>query len=241
MNEQVRIAMWSGPRNTSTAMMRAWGNRSDTAVTDEPFYGYYLKQTGADHPGAAEVIAAMETDWQKIVAELTGSVPDGEKISYQKQMTHHLLPEVSRDWLMQMTNCFLIRDPAKVIVSYLKKNGQPRLEDLGFVQQLEIFDFVRKRQAAIVIDADDVLRNPERMLRSLCQAIGVEFQTAMLSWPAGRRKTDGVWAKYWYAEVERSTSFAPYHEREVTVPKHLREVHERCRDCYDRLHAHRLK
>ncbi len=241
MSEQVRIAMWSGPRNISTAMMRAWGNRSDTAVIDEPFYGYYLKQTGVDHPGAAEVLAAMETDWQEIVAKMTGPVPDGRRISYQKQMTHHLLPEVSRDWLAQVTNCFLIRDPAEVIVSYVKKNGEPRLRDLGFVQQLEIFDFVRKRQVPIVIDADDVPRNPERTLRSLCLAIGVEFQTAMLSWPAGRRRTDGVWAKYWYAEVERSTSFAPYRKRDVVVPEHLRDVYERCRDCYDQLYAHRLR
>jgi hypothetical protein len=241
MSEQVRIAMWSGPRNISTAMMRAWGNRTDTAIIDEPFYGYYLKQTGADHPGANEVIAAMETDWRKIVAKLTGQVPDGVRIFYQKQMTHHLLPKVSRDWLAQVANCFLIRDPAEVIVSYLKKNGEPRLEDLGFVQQLEIFDFVRKRQAAIVIDADDVLRNPERMLRSLCQAIGVEFQTAMLSWPSGRRETDGVWAKYWYAEVERSTSFAPYRKRDAVVPEPLSEVHERCREIYERLREERLR
>jgi hypothetical protein len=237
----LRIAMWSGPRNISTAMMRAWGNRSDTVVIDEPFYGYYLKQTGLDHPGANEVIAVMEPDWRKIVTELTGPIPGGKNIFYQKQMTHHLLPEVSRDWLMQMTNCFLIRDPAEVIASYLKKNDAPRLEDLGFVQQLEIFDLVRERQLPIVIDADDVLRDPERMVRLLCDAVEVEFQSAMLSWPAGRRNTDGVWAKYWYAEVERSTSFAPYRKREVVVPEHLGEVHERCREIYERLYCQRLR
>jgi hypothetical protein len=241
MSEQVRIAMWSGPRNISTAMMRAWGNRTDTAVIDEPFYGYYLKQTEIDHPGAAEVIATMETNWRKIVEKLTGPVPDDKRIFYQKQMTHHLLPEVSRDWLRQVTNCFLIRDPAEVIISYLKKNGTPRLEDLGFIQQLEIFNFVRKRQTAIVVDADDVLRNPERMLRSVCQAIGAEFQSAMLSWPGGRRETDGVWAKYWYAEVERSTSFAPYRKREVVVPEHSSEVHQRCRRIYEQLYQHRVR
>jgi Sulfotransferase domain len=241
MSEAVRIAMWSGPRNISTALMRAWGNRTDTAVIDEPFYGYYLKQTGADHPGANEVIAAMETDWRKIVAKLTGPVPDGARIFYQKQMTHHLLPEISRDWLTQVTNCFLIRDPAEVIVSYLKKNATARLEDLGFIQQLEIFNFVRQHQKPIVIDADDVLRNPEKVLRLLCHAIGVEFQISMLSWPAGRRETDGVWAKYWYAEVERSTSFAPYRKRDSAVTEHLRDVEKLCRDCYDQLYPHRLK
>ena len=130
-------------------------------------------------------------------------------------MTHHLLPEISRDWLRDVTNCFLIRDPAEVIASYIKKNPEPQLNDLGFVQQAEIFDFVRRQTGSIppVIDADDVLRDPERMLRLLCDAIGVEFSDAMLSWPPGPRDTDGIWAKYWYAEVERSTGFQPYRER----------------------------
>ncbi len=141
----IRIAMWSGPRNISTAMMRAWGNRDDTFVVDEPFYAFYLKKTGADHPGAEEVIAAGETDWRKIVANLTGPIPNGRRIFYQKQMTHHFLPEVSRDWLCQVTNCFLIRDPGEVIASYIKKNREPTVEDVGFVQQGEIFDFVRSQ------------------------------------------------------------------------------------------------
>ena len=240
----VRIAMWSGPRNISTAMMRAWGNRPDTFVIDEPFYAFYLKKTGADHPGAAEVIAAGETDWRKIVEQCGRGLnaPTGKRIFYQKQMTHHLLPEVSRDWLREVINCFLIRDPAEVIASYIKKNREPSVEDLGFVQQAEIFDFVRQQTASIppVIDGDDVLRDPERMLRLLCDAIGVEFCNAMLSWPAGRRETDGVWAKYWYAEVERSTSFAPHRERKTEVPEGLHEVHDRCREIYEDLYQHRL-
>src|SRR5213592_4339178 len=143
MEAPVRISMWSGPRNISTAMMRAWGNRADTFVIDEPFYAYYLKETGADHPGADEVIAAGETDWRGIIAQLSGPIPNGARIFYQKQMTHHLLPEISRDWLTGVANCFLIRDPAEVITSYAKKHGDPALGDLGFVQQLEIFNFVR--------------------------------------------------------------------------------------------------
>jgi hypothetical protein len=235
--------MWSGPRNISTAMMRAWGNRPDTVVMDEPFYAFYLNETHADHPGAEEVIRHGETDWQKIVAYLTGPIPNGTRIFYQKQMTHHLLPSVDRGWLANMTNCFLIRDPAEVIASYLKKNHEPSVKDLGFVQQAEIFEYVRDRtgSAPIVIDADDVLRNPQRMLRLLCEAIGVEFSATMLSWPPGRRETDGVWAKYWYAEVESSTSFQPYRERNVEVPARLRGVHERCREVYEQLHAHRLR
>src|ERR1700757_1261352 len=180
----VRIAMWSGPRSISTAMMRAWGNRSDTSVIDEPFYAYYLKASGKKHPGADEVIATGQTDWRKIIARLTEPVPNGRRIFFQKHITHHFLPEIDREWLGAVTNCFLIRDPREVISSYIKKREDPALEDLGFVQQTEIFDFVRSRTNAIppVVDAKDVLQNPERTLRRLCEAIGVEFSKAMLSW-----------------------------------------------------------
>ena len=136
----IRIAMWSGPRNISTAMMRSWGNRDDTAVIDEPFYAFYLQATGIRHPGAREVIATGETDWRKVVAHLTGPVPGGKRIFFQKQMTHHLLSQVDREWLGAVTNCFLIRDPREVIASYLKKREDPAVEDLGFVQQAKIFD-----------------------------------------------------------------------------------------------------
>jgi hypothetical protein len=238
----IRIAMWSGPRNISTAMMRAWGNRPDTCVVDEPFYAYYLKTTGKKHPGADEVIATGDTDWRKVVEQLTGPIPEGRRIFYQKQMTHHLSPEVDREWLVTVTNCFLIREPREVIVSYIKKQGDPTLEDLGFVQQEEIFDWVCKRTNAIppVLDAKDVLESPERMLHLLCDAVGIEFSESMLSWPPGLRETDGVWAKYWYGEVAKSTSFEPYRPRRDEVPKHLLEIHKRCRECYERLYAYRL-
>lgn len=242
MSNVRRLAMWSGPRNISTAMMRAWENRFDTSVIDEPFYAFYLARTGKTHPGAEEIVASGETDWRRVVRQLTSEVPEDGNIFFQKQMTHHLLPEVSRDWLTLLTNCFLIRDPAEVIASYVKKNDDPRLEDLGFVQQLEIFNFVRAQSDKLppVIDAKDVLTNPEQMLRLLCEAIEVKFEHAMLSWPAGRRKTDGIWAKYWYAEVERSTSFEPYHSRTIELPVRFREIWRRCRDCYDKLFEHRL-
>jgi hypothetical protein len=238
-----RIAMWSGPRNISTAMMRAWGNRPDTFVVDEPFYACYLKATGKKHPGAGEVIATGETDWRKVVRNLTNEpLPSGKRIFFQKHMTHHLRPEIDRDWIVDLTNCFLIRDPREVILSYIKKNPEPVLEDLGFIQQCEIFDFARERTASTppVVDARDVLENPEHMLRLLCQAIGVEFDEAMLSWPPGLRDTDGVWAKHWYREVAQSTSFQPYKLSEGTVAERLREIEEHCRECYERLYQHRL-
>lgn len=238
----IRIAMWSGPRNISTAMMRAWGNRADTVVLDEPFYAFYLQQTGAHHPGAGEVIAQGETDWRKVMDRLTSEAPDSKRIVYQKQMTHHLLPEVDRGWLRAVTNCFLIRDPAEVIASYTKKNHEPALDDLGFVQQAEIFDFVKAETGAIpaVIDARDVQNNPARTLKLLCEAVGVEFSDAMLSWPAGLRATDGVWAKYWYAEVADATSFRPSARKEAEVPARLRGVYEQCLAVYERLLRERL-
>ena len=224
-------------------MMRAWGNRADTAVVDEPLYAYYLERTGKDHPLAAEVIAQGETDWRKVASWLTEEpIPDGKRIFFQKQMTHHLLPEIDRAWIVDLTNCFLIRDPREVILSYIKKNPDPSLEDLGFVQQCEIFDFVRKQTnlAPPVVDSDEVLKNPERMLQLLCEAIGVRFDKAMLSWPPGLRETDGIWAKHWYDAVAKSTSFQPYKPREGKIPDSLRETYERCQKCYEQLYRHRL-
>jgi len=229
-------------------MMRAWGNRADTIVIDEPFYAYYLERTGKEHPGAKEVIARGETDWRKVVNRLTGPVPSGKRVFFQKQMTHHLLPETDREWVVDLSNCFLIRDPREVILSYIKKNPHPTVEDLGFVQQCEIFKLVRASSASNrqtgsvppVVDARDVLENPERMLRLLCKKIGVKFDEAMLSWSPGLRETDGIWAKHWYDEVARSTSFEPYKPREGRISHQLTKIYERCRDCYEQLYKHRL-
>lgn len=243
-NNPVCIAMWSGPRNISTAMMRSWGNRPDTVVCDEPFYAHYLHATGREHPGAAEVIASGETDWRKVIARLTGGVPSGKRIFYQKQMTHHLLPGMGREWLGLVTNCFLIRDPRQVIASYIKKNNDPTLEDIGFVQQAEIFDWVHARTGSIppVIDARDVLENPRKVLGVLCEAVGVEFLDSMLSWPPGLRETDGIWAKHWYGEVLTSTTFREPSSREPeAVPERLQDVHKRSGECYDRLYRYRLR
>jgi Sulfotransferase domain len=243
MIQPVRIAMWSGPRNISTAMMRAWGNRADTFVIDEPFYAFYLRATGKEHPGADEVIATGETNWRKVIVQLTGPIPNGKRIFFQKQMSHHLLREVDREWLGSVTNLFLIRDPREVIASYIKKREDPALPDLGFIQQAEIFDFVRTRTNSVppVVDAKDVLENPERMLRLLCDAVGVEFSDSMLSWAPGLRETDGVWASHWYGEVAKTTSFQPYHPSDAPVPAHLEEIHGHCRECYQKLFEHRLR
>jgi hypothetical protein len=238
----LRIAMWSGPRNISTAMMRAWENRPDAVVVDEPFYACFLAATGLDHPGRDEVIASQPTDWRKVVAALTGPVPAPRAVFYQKHMTHHMLPEFGRDWLDQVTNCFLVRRPAEVVASYVETRRAPTLEDLGFPQQAEIFDRVADRlgQAPPVLDAADVLRNPAAMLDALCEAVGIPFDARMLSWPPGPRRTDGVWAKHWYASVERSTGFSPLRANSKPVPPTLASLVEAAQPIYERLAAHRL-
>ena len=232
-----RIAMWSGPRNISTAMMRSFENRPDTIVVDEPFYGHYLQKTGLDHPGAPEIIASMESDWGQIVAQLTAPLPDGAAIFYQKHMTHHMLPHMSLDWLSQVTNCFLIRDPLEVINSYRRVRPQVSLEDIGFVRQVELFEYVQRHldPHPPVLDARDVLEHPRLMLSQLCQKVGIEFDERMLSWPAGSRDSDGIWSRYWYAAVERSTGFAPYRPKNDTLPHDLSPVLNQAEMLYNQM------
>lgn len=234
--------MWSGPRNISTAMMRSWGNRPDTFVCDEPFYAHYLDVTGLDHPGAAEVIAHHETDCAGVIAWLTGPIPDGRAIFYQKHMTHHMLDDVDRGWLNDVTSCFLIRDPREMLTSLVRNIPEPTLRDTGLPQQVEIFRQVRGRTGEIppVLDARDVLENPRGMLARLCERLGVEFTDAMLSWPPGPRDTDGIWSKHWYDAVERSTSFHPYRPKSDQLPAHLIDLYDQCTTHYTELHNHRL-
>jgi hypothetical protein len=239
----LRLAMWSGPRNISTALMRSWGNRSDTVVVDEPLYAHYLSATGLGHPAREEVIASQPTDWRHVVAVLTGPMPDGKPIHYQKHMTHHLLPQIERQWIGELTNCFLIRHPREMLTSYVRIRERPTLADTGFVQQRELFEWVSASQGTTpaVIDAADVLNEPNRTLGCLCEALGVEFQEAMLSWPPGPRATDGVWAPHWYGEVEKSTGFRPYRPKGEPVPADLQDIYEQCLACYGLLYKHRLR
>ena len=238
----LRIAMWSGPRNISTALMRAWENRDDCVVWDEPLYGYYLNATGIPHPGAAEIIADQGTDSEAIIAACIGDVPEGKSIFYQKHMTLHLLPQLDRGWLASLVNCFLIREPEAVIASYAAVRDAT-LDDIGFVQQVELFDQVREMtgEVPIVIDSREFLLDPESMLRAICARLEIEFDPLMLSWPAGRRETDGVWAKYWYASVWRSTGFAPYREKFYQLSDKDRKIAAQARPYYETLYQHRLQ
>jgi len=241
-NKSVRIAMWSGPRNISTAMMRSFGNRADCAVIDEPFYGYYLKQTGIDHPMRQDVLETMPQDWKPVAEALCGPIPGGRPVYYQKHMTQHMLDDMDWSFMDRLTNCFLIRDPDAVVASFAKKRELPAEEELGFERQRRLFDHVRDQSGTIppVVDSVDILNNPERVLSALCGAIGIPFDPAMLSWPAGKRAEDGVWGAHWYKAVEASTGFKPVEPRTVEVPEPLQPFAKRGRENYDYLYQYRI-
>ncbi len=244
----VRLAMWSGPRNISTAMMRAFENRPDTVVWDEPFYAAELAATGRDHPMRAEVIAAGPTDPEAVIQRLTGPLDKSEKpqasVFYQKHMTHHMRPAFRRDWIDGVTNAFLIRAPERVLASYTRTWDEVDLDAIGVPQQLEIFDAVANRlgRAPPVVDTADVLADPRATLGALCAACGIAFSEAMLTWPAGRRASDGVWAPAWYAQVEASTGFGPPDARPLPqLDGHLARIAEAARPGYERLSQLRIR
>ena len=224
----IRVAMWSGPRNISTAMMRSWENRSDTFVIDEPFYAHYLSRNNIEHPGRDEVLSNGEIDSAKVSHGLVNDISDSHKIYYQKHMTHHLLDSVNRDWIEKVINCFLIRNPKDMIISYSKIHSEITSDLLGLEQQKEIFDYVRQLTGKTppIIDSKDVLINPEYILSKFCEIIGVNFSNEMLNWPKGTRDTDGVWGKYWYDGVINSTGFNQYVSKNQEVPDKYKAIYE---------------
>lgn len=237
--------MWSGPRNISTAMLRAFGNRPDTAVSDEPFYAASLHATGADHPMRAEVIASQATDPHEVAAALTGPVPGDRPVWYQKHMTHHMQPGFPLGWCEGFVNAFLIRAPEAVLASYAQKWDEVSVEAIGAPRQVELFEREADRlgHAPPVVEASYVLADPRGTLGALCRACGIPFSDAMLTWPPGRRETDGVWAPAWYDAVERSTGFGPPRPEPSAeaLPDPLRRVAEAARPLYERLRAHALE
>lgn len=238
----MKIAMWSGPRNLSTAMMYAFAARGDCAVVDEPFYAPYLALTGADHPMRAAILAAHETDPDRVIATLKGPNPDGLPHFYQKHMPHHMVPGIRRDWARGMVNVFLLRHPARVIASYAAKRENPTLADLGFGQQAELVALLRGwGQAPVVIDSVDIRANPGAMLAALCDAIGLPYTDRMLHWPKGGHPADGAWAPHWYGAVWDSTGFADPEAPLPAVPDHLRPVLDAALPLYEALGAHALK
>jgi hypothetical protein len=235
--------MWSGPRNISTAMMRSFEARGDCAVTDEPFYAAYLHRTGIDHPMREAVIASQSREPGEVAAMLTGPVPGAKPLWYQKHMTLHMIEGVDRRWMAQVRNAFLIREPAAVLASYASKRAHVTLADIGFVQQRELFDQEADRLGAAppVVDAADILGDPGRTLRLLCEALHIPYTASMLQWPRGRRATDGVWAPAWYAAVEDSTGFAAAATREApALSSYHQSLAEQAQPHYDALAKYRL-
>lgn len=236
----MNLAMWSGPRNISTAMMRAWENRSDCTVWDEPFYAYFLQQTGIDHPLAAEVINAYDKNLDSLIAKLSTRPKSG--IAYQKHISTHILDHMPLDWLQHVTNVFLIREPKYMVASYTQKRVNMTASDFGYTQLEMLFKKAASAQGStpLVIDSRRFLRKPEAHLRFLCQHLNIEFESAMLTWPSGSRDSDGLWHTHWYDSVKASTGFGPPREGESTLNAHQQAIADECQPHFDTLNAHAI-
>ncbi len=239
--EIIRVAMWSGPRNISTAMMRAWENRQDTMVVDEPLYGPYLYKTGKKHAAYEKIMQVQGTDWRPIVNDLTVKTPptisQKNTIFYQKHMSHHLTDDIKLDFVDHLRNGFLIRHPNDVLSSYLRKHHRATPEDLGYPQQVKLFDWIKKRTGITppILESKDILMDPALMLKKLCKALDVPFDYAMLTWPKGYRDSDGVWAEHWYNRVIESTGFAEYKPKENKLSLEEQKIADKCMPYFETL------
>lgn len=238
-----RLAMWSGPRNISTALMRSFENRPDCCVVDEPFYAYYLHKTGLDHPGRKEVLASQPTDAVSVIRSLNQPLAPGFSLQYEKHMAHHFLPGMPSDWFVGRHHCILLRDPRAVIASYIKTRPTVTLEDIGVLQLQGLFKKITQEQgeAPLVVDSDDLLRNPAGMLEVICNHIGIEFLPSMLCWPAGKRDSDGVWAPWWYASVEASTGFEARLPFTGELNAKWQNIAEQAADVHEQLSLHKIQ
>jgi Sulfotransferase domain len=242
VSDDVRVAVWSGPRNISTAMMRAFENRDDTVVVDEPLYAAYLARTGIDHPMREEVIASQPTDLTAAVAGLSAPLPTGCRVHYAKHMAHHVSRDMDLSWTLDFRNVLLIRDPAEVVASYVRNRESCEPDDIGLPQQGWLAELWDERGVEVpILDARDFLEAPEAHLRRLCDWLGIPFTDRMLSWPPGPRASDGVWAPHWYDAVWSSTGFEPARRRQATLSGHDAAVAEACRPTYEALHARRVR
>lgn len=243
LTDPVRIAMWSGPRNISTAMMRSFGARQDCAVSDEPFYGAYLKTSGIPQPMAVDVIASMDCDWSAVAADMRASAPGGKVIWYQKHMPHHMIEATSIADFPDHQHAFLIRDPASVVASYAAKRVEVTLDDLGYARQLDYAEQVSQMSGApaTILDSADILHNPEAHLKALCTALNISWDPAMLNWETGIRESDGIWASHWYGRVIETTTFAPPSTSTPKLTSAQQKVVDGCQPYYDKLSEMKLK
>ena len=234
----MNIYMWSGPRNLSTALMRSFENREDTKVWDEPFYAYYLKETKKNHPLANEIINKYETNLDKIIDLVT---EEKDFIYFQKHMSHHIIKKIPINWIAKGINCFLIRHPKEVLLSYIQKNDLIDSNDLGYPAQLRLFNYIKtSNKKILVIDAKDLSEKPEIILKKICKKINIPFSEKMLNWPKGRRDSDGIWEKIWYKNVKSSTSFNKILNKEYEIPKKYNHIYNECLRIYDQLKIYNI-
>lgn len=234
----MNIYMWSGPRNLSTALMRSFENREDTKVWDEPFYAYYLKETKKNHPLANEIINKYETNLDKIIDLVTA---EKDFIYFQKHMSHHIIKKIPINWITKGINCFLIRHPKEVLLSYIQKNDLIDSNDLGYPAQLRLFNYIKtSNKKILVIDAKDLSEKPEIILKKICKKINIPFTEKMLNWPKGRRDSDGIWEKIWYKNVKSSTSFNKILNKEYEIPKKYNHIYNECLKIYDQLKIYNI-
>ena len=236
----MNIYMWSGPRNLSTALMRSFENRNDTFVWDEPLYAYYLSKTNKNHPLKDEIVSHYETKLDKLIP-LISKNNSKKKIFYQKHMTHHILKETSLDWITKGFNCFLIRNPKDVLISYIEKNNLENIDDIGFPMQKQIYDMViKKGMKALIINADDLSSDPKKTLKKLCDELKINFTNNMLKWPPGIRNSDGIWGKIWYKNVQSSTKFHILKKKNINIPSKYTNIYEESLKIYDELNSKKL-
>ena len=233
----MRIACWSGPRNISTALMRSWSSRNDTFVSDEPFYAYYLKETGLNHPMAEKIIDYYPNTYDQVVNSINKKIPETKKIWYQKHMAHHLIDIKNIDWVKNFYNCFLIRHPKDVITSYISKNQLNHIDELGYPQQWKLIEYLRaNKKDIIVIDASILLKNPKKILNEWCKNLNIEFHETMLSWEKGSYPTDGIWWKHWYNNVINTTQFELFDKKSNIIPNRYQGIYNEALDYYEKLY-----
>ena len=234
----MKVACWSGPRNISTALMRSWSSRNDTFVSDEPFYSYYLKETGLNHPMTEKILKAYPVTKTEIIKDLTSDIPGRKKIWYQKHMAHHIVNIRDLSWLKHFQNCILIRHPRDVINSYVKKNKLSSVFDLGYPQQLTILDFLKRERLKFhVISSDNFLKNPKKGLEEWCDSLKIDFQSDMLSWEKGPHKNDGIWGIHWYDNINNSKKFIHFKKNHSDEYKKYKSIYNEAKKIYKKIYT----
>lgn len=234
----MKVACWSGPRNISTALMRSWSSRNDTFVSDEPFYSYYLKETGLNHPMTEKILKAYPVTKTEIIKDLTSDIPGRKKIWYQKHMAHHIVNIRDLSWLKHFQNCILIRHPRDVINSYVKKNKLSSVFDLGYPQQLTILDFLKRERLKFhVISSDNFLKNPKKGLNEWCDSLKIDFQSDMLSWEKGPHKNDGIWGIHWYDNINNSKEFIHFKKNHSDEYKKYKSIYNEAKKIYKKIYT----